>query len=427
MKYLQIKKSIIIFVLVLPLTVFGQTGKINLDYCLQKALENAPERNIPALNGEISDLKTKNIETNYLPSLNVNGQASYQSDVTKVPIPPLPQFNMEPIDKDWYKLNINLSQMIWDGGYASAMKKVEQSNLKLSNGETDIKLYNIKEQVIRLFFSALLMRDNISVLKITAKNIDEQISDGEKAVDNGMMLIADLNALKVEKKLLEQSIIKTSEEAKGILGALSQITGETIADITLLEKPSATDFDFGFVNNRPDFKLLSLQQNHLETLKEISSVKRMPKFVAFGQAGYGRPGYDMLNNNFDTYFMVGLKLNWQIYDWNKVKHEKQILSIQNNIIDLKKERINQNLKAELEKQKAEIDKFEKLIESDNQIIELQQTVVDKASSQLKNGTLTPTNYLLEVNKLAKLQMQEKAHKLQLLYAKYMYITLMGNL
>ncbi len=413
--------------MIIPPLIFGQTGKITLDYCLKKALENAPESNIPELNGEISGLKTKNINTNYFPLFNLNGQVSYQSDVTKVPLPPLPQFSVEPLSKDWYKLNVNLSQMIWDGGYASAMKRVEKSNLQLSNGETDMALYNIKEQVIKLFFSALLLRDNISVLKITKKNIEEQISDGQKAVDNGIMLVADLNALKVEKNLLEQSIIKTSEDAKGIMGALSQITGENITGIESLKKPEVSSFNLDFVNNRPDFVLLSLQQKHLETLKKISSAKRMPKFIAFGQAGYGRPGYDMLNNNFDTYFMIGLKLNWQIYDWNKVKREKQILSIQNSIIDLKKERINQNLKAELEKQKAEIDKFEKLIKSDHQIISLQKTVEDKALSQLKNGTLTPTNYLLEVNKLAKLQMQALAHELQLLYAKYMYITLMGNL
>ncbi len=407
--------------------LWGQSGKIDLDFCITKALENAPERNIPALNGNISDLKTKNIKSGYLPSVYFNGQASYQSDVTKVPIPPTPQFAIEPIDKDWYKLNIDLSQMIWDGGYASAMKKAENSNLELSNGKNDIKLYNIKERVIKLFFSALLLRDNISVLEITAKNIDEQISDGQKAVDNGIMLVADLNALKVEKYLLEQSIIKTAEDAKGILGALSQLTGENISDINKLEKPATININTGFVNNRPDFKLLTLQQNRLETLKNISSAKRMPKIVAFGQAGYGRPGYDMLNNNFDTYFMIGMKLNWKIYDWNKTKHEKQILSIQNNIIDLEKERINQNLKAELEKQKAQIDKFEKLIKSDAQIMDLQRTVVEKASAQLKNGTVTPTSYLLEVNKLAKIEMQEKAHKLQLLYAKYMYITLTGNL
>ncbi len=418
--------ALIIFISPLLLTA-QHVKNITLNYCLQKALQHAPQSSLPAIYKEMSKLKTKNISINYLPTLNINGQATYQSDVTKVPLPPSPIFSIEPINKDWYKLNLDIKQIIWDGGFTSAQKKVEQNNLKISNREVSIQTYGIKEKVIRLFFTALFFRDNIAVLKIVQKNMNTKIKEAQNAVNNGILLQADLNALKVENKIIEQNIIKKQEDAKGIIGTLNELTGLKITNLDVLKKPVPKQINFHFINNRPDIKMLDIQQNQLKTLKTLYMAKRMPVFLAFGQIGYGRPGYDMLNNNFDTYYLVGIKLHWNIWDWNKIKNEKKILEIQNNILSVKKNVINQNMRAQLQKQKASIEKFQRLINTDNEIIALQQSVVDKTESQLKNGTIIPTNYILELNKLTKLKLEQKAHILQLIFAQYQYITLTGNL
>jgi outer membrane protein TolC len=110
-----------------------------------------------------------------------------------------------------------------------------------------------------------------------------------------------------------------------------------------------------------------------------------------------------------------------------VKHEKQILNIQSDIINIEQETFNQSLRAKLEKQRAGIHKFEKLIKTDKDILQLQKNVVDAANNKLKNGTITATSYLIELNKEVNAQLTMQAHKLQFLFAKYQYITTIGNL
>jgi hypothetical protein len=52
--------------------------------------------------------------------------------------------------------------------------------------------------------------------------------------------------------------------------------------------------------------------------------------------------------------------------------------------------------------------------------------VKTASSQMDNGTITTTNYLIEVNKRVKSELNLEAHKLQLIFANLQYLTAVGN-
>ena len=191
--------------------------------------------------------------------------------------------------------------------------------------------------------------------------------------------------------------------------------------------PEITIENYNFVNNRPEYILLNKQQTQVIAMKSLTQSKRLPILKAFGQAGYGRPGYDMLNNNFDSYFMIGARLHWNIWDWGKVKREKQVFDIQNSIINTQKETFNQNLKTDLHQRIADIEKYEKIIGTDETIVSLQKNVVNTVDNQLKNGSITSTNYLIEINKLVQANLNLEAHKLQLIFAKYQYITAIGNL
>ena len=46
--------------------------------------------------------------------------------------------------------------------------------------------------------------------------------------------------------------------------------------------------------------------------------------------GIKREELDDLNDNFDSYYMIGARLYWNIWDWGKVKREKQVFNIQNS-------------------------------------------------------------------------------------------------
>ena len=404
-----------------------QPGIITLDECQQKAVENFPTNKQLGLNQTKHKLLIENIKKNYLPALNFNSQISYQSDVTKVPSVPVPGFSMPSLSNDWYKFNLDIDQLIWDGGLTKKQQALENYDYKISDQSVKVKSYQLKQQVNVLYFNMLFLKENIDVLHILIDDLNARIKDADAALQNGMLLQSDVNVLKVNKKQAEQQLIEKQEDLKGLMGAMQELTHLKISSADQLQAPEIKINSYQYVNNRPAYRLLSLQQNKFDALKSLTAAKRMPVFKAFGQAGYGKPGYDMLNPDFDDYYMVGIRLHWNIYDWGHVKHEKAILNVQRAIVKTEKQTFDQNLKADLQQRRAGIQKFEKLLTTDREILDLQKSVVETANHKLKNGTITPTNYLIELNKQIRAQLNMEAHKLQLIFAKYQYVTAIGNL
>ncbi len=425
------KKTIvhISLILLFPAILFAQERqqKFTLQQCLREAVNHFPTQQQLRLNQSKYVLEQNNTKKNYLPQLNLNGQASYQSDVTKVPAPPVPGFDMPVIDKDWYKINLDLEQFVWDGGMTRNQKALQQADYQIADQQVKIKTFALKKRVNILYFNILFLQTSLDALHVLVKDLDARIKDAEAARQNGTLLQADVDALRVNKKMAQQQIIEKSEDQRGLLASLNELTGLHIVTAQQLSVPKASLASYTFVNHRPEYKMLELQKNKLSALQKMTTVKRMPVFKLFGQAGYGRPGYDMLNNNFDTYYKVGVGLHWNIFDWNRVKQEKQILGIQSEIIKTEQETFNQSLRAELQKQMAAIQKVQKLIKTDEEIVHLQQNVVAAANNKLKNGTITATAYLIELNKEVKARLTMEAHKLQLVFAKYQYLTAIGQL
>ncbi len=409
------------------LLISQTANSVTLDQCYEQAIINYPNFKQTDLNNAIYDLNLKNTKTNYYPTLNLNGQASWQSDVTKMPIPPMEGFTNPVIPKDWYKLNLDVGQLIYDGGLTSGQKKIQDKERIISNQQVAIEIYQLKDRVNHLYFNILFLKKNLEVLNVLRENLSANIKEAEVAYENGMVLKSEVNKLKVEKVKVDQEILDKESGVRAIMLSLNELTKLDIQNSNELIEPNVVIENYTFENNRPEYRLLSLQQERISSVREFTKSKRMPKFSAFGQAGYGRPGYDMLNDQFDDYYMIGARLNWNIWDWNKVKNEKQILDIQREIIDFKKQTYDHNLKADFYQRIENITKFKKLIDSDNLIVELQDEVVETALNQFNNGTITSTTYLIELNKLAQAKLSLEAHKLQLVFAKYQYLSAIGNL
>ncbi|MBN2638694.1 MAG: TolC family protein [Bacteroidales bacterium] len=425
----MMKKTIILIgLLIWMIPVESQNQQqISLKECLDKAIEIYPGRKQLVNNQKELELNMQNLNNNYLPSLNLNGQASYQSDVTHIPNIPNLGITLPSMSKDWYKVNLNLEQLIWDGGATKAQKKLAESNYKIADQQVQVSIYQLKNRIAVYYFQVLFLKENLQALYVMRDDLKARIKDAETAVKNGALLISDLQTLQVSEKQADQLIIQKEADIKSMLASMSELTGLKINSEKQLEMPDLSISAFPFNNLRPEYKLLEEQQNKLQAMNDLTSVKRRPIFKLFGQAGYGRPGLNMLDNNFSDYYVGGIQFYWKILDWNKTKREKQILTIQNNNLEASKETFNQNLRAEYSQQLLQIEKFKKLVQSDKEIVALQNNVMKTALNKFKNGTLTTTDYLIELNKKVKAELNLQAHKTQLLFSKYQYLIIMGSI
>src|SRR5690606_38218357 len=115
--------------------------------------------------------------------------------------------------------------------------------------------------------------------------------------------------------------------------------------------------------------------------------KTIPRLNLFLQGGYGRPGLNMLKNNFETYYIGGVRLNWSLSGLYTSKKEKARLDIKNQVLDLQKETFLFNTQQTIQKQDAEIEKLKYLISSDSTIVELRDRIKKTALAQLEYAVI----------------------------------------
>ncbi len=403
---------------------------ITLDLCYQKAIENYPLTRQKELLPLTNELKMKNLNKNYLPEMMVNGQIHYQSDVTKTPFQNATIPGLEPIptvEKDWYKISLDVNQVIYDGSITGRQKNLEGINLEIDQQNIDIELYKLKERVNQIYFNVLLLRENMHIIELHKTVLTAKLKDVESGIQNGIILASNADILKAEIIQIEQSLAELNIGIQTSIDILNEFTALELNTSTAFEMPDISIDMSGYLNNRPEYLLFTLQQNKLDASKKVLGAKLLPRLSAFGQAGYGRPGYDMLNPEFDDFYMIGARLHWNIWDWNRSGKEKDILDLQSKIIDTQKETFDKNIRIDLQNKIAEIRKIEEMIGRDLQIIELREKISKSTSSQLDNGVITSTDYLTELNAESKSKLDLQAHKIQMAKAKLDYKATIGNL
>jgi len=177
------------------------------------------------------------------------------------------------------------------------------------------------------------------------------------------------------------------------------LSGEPV----LLEKPLT----------RPELDLFSKQNELLNANSEILQKQRNPKLFGFGQAGYGKPGLNMLNNQFDTYYLVGLGFSWNVLDWKTTKRQQQILKLQQNIVQTKQESFVRNIDLATDQQTKQINQISELMKSDQELIQIRERITKASASKLENGTITTADYIQDLNAETTARLMLETRKIQL--------------
>jgi len=421
-------KKILILFFILPFAGVSaqQPDTISLNYCQQLALDNYPLIKQKALLSEAAGLKIKNLSTNYLPQISLNGQATYQSAVTEIP-KISPMFDFPSMSKDQYKVTLDVNQMIWDGGSTSAQKKLETTGLQVDQLAVDVEIAKIKERVNLIYFNILLAQQNEKVIGNIQDELRSKLKKTEAGIRNEVLLQSNADVLKAELIKTEQQLIELANSKNAALNMLSEFINRPLYVTTVFKTPDNNTIEAVYDNKRLEMQLLDLQINKLDISKSLVNTKVMPRFYVFGQGGYGRPGFNMLSNDFDFFCIAGAKMSWNISGFYQSGREKRIIDIQKNILNTQKETFDKNLKIASQKDAADITKYKQLIGKDDEIIRLRQNITKTASIQLENGVITATEYVTELNAEMQAKLNLELHKIQMKMAEINYLTSMGKL
>ncbi|GHC61965.1 TolC family protein [Ulvibacter litoralis] len=411
------KTHFLIFFGMLQLIATAQQ-KLTLEECYVAVEKEYPLSKQSALLEEKTNSEIKVLEKEKLPKLALNAQATYQSDVIEFPFQ-LPNVNIESPNKDQYRATIDANQLIYNGGIISANTKLKSASLATKQQSIAVQLYTLKNRINQNYFGVLLLQEQAQLLQSKKKQLQARLDEIKIGVKYGAVLPASEQVLQAELLKLEQQQSQINNDKKKALNNLSLLISKEISDSTMLENPTLS-FDLKNTSERPELMLFELQENQLETSKEVISKSNFPKISGFAQLGYGNPGLNMLDNSFQEFYMAGLKLNWTLFDWGTVHEKKRIVDISKDLISTEKEAFLLNTQIQLKDAESDIEKYVEMLQKDGEIITLREDILKTTTSQLQHGAITSSEYIIELNNLYEAKIDQQLHNIQLAFTKANY-------
>jgi len=415
------KKPLILLSLFIVSVAWSQQ-QLSLTDCYTLVAKNYPIAKQTDLLAQKNMLELEVLDKEKLPKLDFNAQATYQSEVINIPIP---NAGIEPPNNDQYRATLSVNQLIYAGGTIAANYKLKQASLTTQQKQIEVSLYQLKKQVNQIYFSILLLQEKDNLLKTKQKQLETKLQEVKSGIKNGMVLPTSDNIIEAELLKVLQQFIEIKQTKISLINTLSLLTAQDIHETTRFQNPEISiqvDSDI----SRPELELFQLKKDEVTTSEEILSRKNYPKLYGFATGGYGNPGLDPLDNSFQAFYTVGVKLNWNVFDWNSTKLQKQAIVIHKDIIDTEVEIFSLNTQIELDQLQADIQKYSGFIETDSKIIALRNSVLNSAASQLKNGVITSSAYITELTNLYEDENNLSTHQIQLLLIKANYNVTKGN-
>jgi outer membrane protein TolC len=427
---MKIKFSLIVIFTVLSPGILFSQKILSLKECYDLAIVKSSLAGEADAYSSISRLNDENLKKGWLPTLDANANAVYNSDVvdfskTLGAIPGMSHL-ITPMPHDQYKVTLDVNQVIYDGGAIKSGRAIEKADQDINRKQTESDMYKLREQINTYYFNVMLLRRQKELLTNYLGLIQKRISSMESARNNGVIFRSDIDVLTSEKVKTDQQLKENELRSNSLLKILSDLTGTNIDNSVEFVLPDQGE-EIKTEILRPELQLYDLRKEKLSAGLQMEQSKRMPKAFGFATLGYGKPpGQDFFKDSFGPYYVVGAGIKWNIFDWNKVKNTKEVITIQQGIIDNRKKDLTDNLKRLLEAKSAEISSLQALMGSDAELIAIRKRITASSESQYQNGVITATEYLSQMNAEQQALINFEIHKINLALAKVEYLNISVN-
>ncbi len=405
-------KSIVLFTGILFFVSGAIAQSLSLDSCVAWAKQNYPAIRQNQLTLLQTAQNEKALNENWLPKINFQGQATYNTEVVQFNFPGM---NIQ-FPHDAYMTALNIEQTLVDGGSTKSQKHMEAISAELELQKNEAEMYKIVERINQLYVNILLGRENVKILSIYKDDLTNRRRNMQIAVDNQTVLESALDELDAEILKTEQNIIESTYSLNALYKTLSFFTARTIDDQTvLLETPLGGALPKLEIV-RPELRIFDLQSQLLDQRYSLTNSFALPKVTLGATGNYGRPGPNFINQELRFFASANLTVRWNISSLYGLKRERSKLKLNQDLLDIQRELFLYNLQASLNTQSAQIEALNQVIEKDETIISKRHSVTQTATSQMENGKIKVADYLTQLNAELQAQLNKKVHEVKLMNA-----------
>jgi outer membrane protein TolC len=406
-------KSLFILLL-LSATSLALHAQVTIEDCYREARDNYPLIKQYDLIERTGEYNIENAAKGYLPQVLFSAKATYQSDVTKIPIH---IDGVKGLSKDQYGLTMEVDQTLWDGGVIKSHQEEMRTANEVNRQNLEVSMYAIRQRINQLFFGALLMDAHLKENDIYQDNLSKSYNKVSSYVRNGIAHQADLDAVKVEMLKAKQTQIELTHTREAYIAMLSTFTGTKIAPEATLVKPGTTLTSNDAVN-RPELALYDARIRHYEAQRQVIRAGLMPHVGLFVTGGYGKPGLNMLDNSFAAYYIGGVRLTWNLSNLYTKKNDRHLIDTNISMVQAERDAFLLNTRLDVTQKASSIDSYRQQLKYDDDIIALRSSVRRSSEVKMADGTLSGIDLVRDINSENMAKQDKDLHEIQMLLEMY---------
>ena len=385
---------------------------VTLDLLLRAGKQNHPTLAKQPLLEKSLELSIAKINRAFYPQLSLGGQATWQSDVTSVDIA-IPGANLSPPPQDHYQATLDLKQTIWDGGVTSDKKRVAETQTRVEREKVELEWYQVRGRILQLYFAGLVQQELEAQGETLHRYLGTVVEKARVALSNG--IVTERDVLLAQARQLEAG--KALADASAELASVKQ----SLAELTLAKLPPSAPLAEPMMScaaqparalRRPELDILDAQTDVLDAQEELDKAPDRPRLDAFATAGYGRPGLNMLSDSFGFYFIGGVQLTvplTYLYSGTRQNGREQ-LAVQRSLVARERERVQQQVKLELDAKGSDAKRLAELIALDEEVLAVRERARKQTEVQLELGTASMTDLINDLTQEDQARSQRAVHR-----------------
>ena len=409
----------------------GPTRTLTLEYCYQAAEQNYPLVRQYGLIEKTRDYTVANASRAYLPQVTFSAKASWQSDVTKFSIDKdkieqagfggmvdADKLNglLPKMSKDQYGASIDISQTIWDGGAVKAQKEVAESQSEADAKNIESSIYGLRQKINELYFGIILMQTSIDLDSLMLGTLGSSLEQAESYMANGIIGQADVDAIRIQILRTKQEALNLRNTKDAYMTMLGLLTGLHLDKDAQLSKPQPITRNATIT--RPELRMFEAQMRQIESQNRQINAGLTPKFGLYVNGGYGRPGLNMLDNDFKPYLMAGVRMSWNIGNFYNSKTNRRLLELRKGSVETNKATFLLNTGIDISRRDSEIETLREQMEYDDEIIALRKSVLEANKAKLAEGTISGTDLVGYMNDELMAEKSKSSNEIRMLLAMY---------
>ena len=398
------RKYYLLAMILLPIAVHA----LSLNEARSMARDNYPAIRQYRMIEQSRDFTLDNVMKGWLPQVSISAGAYGFTDILKS------DKKMEQAGMDMNNFMANASVMIkqsvYDGGQIAARKKVVWAESQVQKQQLDVSMYAINEQVDQLFFSILLLDEQLKQNALLQKDLATSEQTIRSMMIGGIANQTDLDAILVERLKAEQQNESLLASRQSYLRMLGVFVGKDLAAAAeTLEKPAQ-----GYVRanvNRPELKYYASQNLLLDAQRKQLNTQLRPTVGIFGMGMVHSKMSDMLNNGM---MVAGVSVSWNIGALYTRKNDIRKIEVQRQINDSQREVFLFNNRLQNEEANGAIASLKRQIEKDEEIVRLRENIRGKSDRKVELGTKSVNELVSDINAVSLARAQKAMHEIQLL-------------